>query len=623
MTATTSPGGSGGGGKADWSPLAGKEVIIWPDNDKPGSKYAAAVLLMLKGLNTPPVSIQMVETEKLDLPEGGDIVDWFQAEGNSIEELPLKKVDDVIDLEVIVLEGGELPQIVDKCEEMLLKRFPDEVFQRGGQVVRVVSMEAGLIQHGIARKPGALQIVEVENKYLTELFARSATFLKFDKKIEDLKRVDPPVRYADHYLARVGEWRVPTLEGIIEAPTLRPDGTPLYKQGYDKETGLYVNTRGPILDLKDMPTESEALRRAARNSLLELRRLLNEFPFLTKEDESVALAAILTALIRKSIKTAPLFGFTAPTQGTGKSLLADVVSMIATGRPAAVMSQAKDQAEEEKRLLALLMAGDPVLVIDNIERPVESDSLCSILTQERFTGRILGVSRTATVPTAVTFMASGNNLVFKGDITRRALLCTIDAKIEKPDERKFDRNLHEYVPKHRGKLIGSALTALMAYHKAGRPDMGLTPYGGFEAWSDWVRSTLVWARLADPCLTRRRIEAEDPVTNRLERFNDSWFEAFEDGWVTVQKVINVCSNISGTEYQNLLDVLREIASDGKKDINPTVLGRFLGKYKDRIVGDLVIQRDPESWKTKSRWRVAATTASRRLRIATKKAETNG
>src|SRR5262249_4404284 len=39
----TSPGGAKAADDVDWSPLAGREVIIWPDADDAGRKYAAAV----------------------------------------------------------------------------------------------------------------------------------------------------------------------------------------------------------------------------------------------------------------------------------------------------------------------------------------------------------------------------------------------------------------------------------------------------------------------------------------------------------------------------------------------------------------------------------------------------
>ncbi|MFC3053226.1 DUF3987 domain-containing protein [Kordiimonas pumila] len=41
--ATTSMGGSNAAHFTDWSPLRGRDIIIWPDNDEPGQKYAASV----------------------------------------------------------------------------------------------------------------------------------------------------------------------------------------------------------------------------------------------------------------------------------------------------------------------------------------------------------------------------------------------------------------------------------------------------------------------------------------------------------------------------------------------------------------------------------------------------
>jgi putative DNA primase/helicase len=46
----TSPGGSQAASKADWSPLEGRRVLVWPDADEPGAKYAATVAGNLHGL---------------------------------------------------------------------------------------------------------------------------------------------------------------------------------------------------------------------------------------------------------------------------------------------------------------------------------------------------------------------------------------------------------------------------------------------------------------------------------------------------------------------------------------------------------------------------------------------
>lgn len=78
--ATTSAGGSKAASKSDWSPLAGKEVWILPDNDIPGRKYADEVTDILTKL-TPPASVRVIDLP--DLPEGGDIVDWIAAHGGT------------------------------------------------------------------------------------------------------------------------------------------------------------------------------------------------------------------------------------------------------------------------------------------------------------------------------------------------------------------------------------------------------------------------------------------------------------------------------------------------------------------------------------------------------------
>ena len=59
--------------------------------------------------------------------------------------------------------------------------------------------------------------------------------------------------------------------------------------------------------------------------------LIDTFPFVAQVDRSVALSGILTALDRRSMATAPLHAFTAPVAGTGKSLLVDIIAMLATG----------------------------------------------------------------------------------------------------------------------------------------------------------------------------------------------------------------------------------------------------------------------------------------------------
>lgn len=82
ICSTTSPGGANAGDKADWSPVAGKHVTFWRDNDASGQKYQDAVLAELEKLNPQP-QISIVNVTELGLPDGGDVVDFLNRKNSS------------------------------------------------------------------------------------------------------------------------------------------------------------------------------------------------------------------------------------------------------------------------------------------------------------------------------------------------------------------------------------------------------------------------------------------------------------------------------------------------------------------------------------------------------------
>ena len=73
LVATTSQGGSKAASKTDWTPLSGKTVVILPDNDDAGERYATDVLKQLAQLETlPKVKIARLP----ELPDKGDVFDF-------------------------------------------------------------------------------------------------------------------------------------------------------------------------------------------------------------------------------------------------------------------------------------------------------------------------------------------------------------------------------------------------------------------------------------------------------------------------------------------------------------------------------------------------------------------
>ena len=98
LLVTTSSGGSNAASKTDWTPLAGRSVVIIPDNDEPGRKYAQQVAGIVTKLD-PPASVRLINLadDWPELPEAGDIADWCDTH-DAVESAELRaRLDDLIE----------------------------------------------------------------------------------------------------------------------------------------------------------------------------------------------------------------------------------------------------------------------------------------------------------------------------------------------------------------------------------------------------------------------------------------------------------------------------------------------------------------------------------------------
>ena len=75
LLATCSAGGANAAAKTDWSSLAGRKVIVLPDNDNPGQKYAETVARLALEAGAAEVKILRLADFCPGMPEGGDIAD--------------------------------------------------------------------------------------------------------------------------------------------------------------------------------------------------------------------------------------------------------------------------------------------------------------------------------------------------------------------------------------------------------------------------------------------------------------------------------------------------------------------------------------------------------------------
>ena len=92
IDATTGSGGASNGSSHDYKILAGKGVILWPDNDDAGKRYMMQVRDKLLELDPLP-TVYQVDIAELELPQGGDVVDlieFVKGEGGTDEDCKIQ-----------------------------------------------------------------------------------------------------------------------------------------------------------------------------------------------------------------------------------------------------------------------------------------------------------------------------------------------------------------------------------------------------------------------------------------------------------------------------------------------------------------------------------------------------
>jgi hypothetical protein len=85
--ATTSAHGSKSADKTDWSPLAGREVVILPDHDEAGEQYAERVAELAKNAGAKSVLIVRLSALWPEMPRGGDMADFLAHHGGDTDEV--------------------------------------------------------------------------------------------------------------------------------------------------------------------------------------------------------------------------------------------------------------------------------------------------------------------------------------------------------------------------------------------------------------------------------------------------------------------------------------------------------------------------------------------------------
>lgn len=518
LVATTNPSGA-----CKWTKdldkwFKGKQLVyVMEDNDEPGRDHAKMVVRHLQRAGVPNVFVVRFD----DLPETGDVTDWVEEHGGTKEKF-LQRCASASKAKIkteILINTGELDEAVRKLEQALIDSERPIVVRAGTLVQPIWQHWRAYRAKGKARKTQVTTLRPLSEANLSEMATKHcAIFYKYDGRAKKVVKCDPPNKVLEMLLDR-GHWAFPTVSGCINAPTLRSDGSIMDKQGYDDDTGLwyYPNKDITLPAMPPKPTRDDAME-----ALQVLKKLFVEVPFTDpKLDLAVALAAVLTAVCRGAFDTAPMFMFTAPAMGTGKSYMVDIISHIVNGRWCPVVNLAGPKEEREKRIGSILLDGMPMVSLDNLEHDLNDVVLNQMLTQPVVGVRVLGKSGIVNCEWRGTVFATGNNVQIVGDLVRRGLTCNLNARMATPERRKFKYDPVNAILQDRGRYIAAALTVSRAYH-LDKKVKKVAPLASFERWSHFVKDPLLWLGEADVLECQTIAKREDPFVKAAEEFVHLW-----------------------------------------------------------------------------------------------------
>jgi putative DNA primase/helicase len=236
------------------------------------------------------------------------------------------------------------------------------------------------------------------------------------------------------------------------------------------------------------------------------------------------------------------------------------------------------------------LAGFPIFSLDNVNGELGGDLLCQAIERPLIRLRPLGASNIVEIESRATLFATGNGMRVRGDMTRRTLICDLDANVERPELRKFAGDPVATVMANRGRYVSACLTVVRAYIAAGSPNP-LPPIASFADWSRLVRSALVWLKCSDPAASMETAREDDPELMELAEAIAIWRACIRlDEAHTCQGLADIADLKTPTRIGEPTDYahpewrgfLMRLASE-RGVIKPRRLSAWIRKFEGRIV----------------------------------------
>ena len=262
--------------------------------------------------------------------------------------------------------------------------------------------------------------------------------------------------------------RFPTISRLLHAPVMGQDGSLHTRYGYLDATQGFLCVKG----LESLAEAGEV----SEEDVVRAKALFNDGPlsgfvFDSEASRTHAFSAMIQPIVRSQFGgPTPLHLVEAPTAGSGKTMLARFIAAVNAPRIQDTILP-KEEPEREKLVLSLLSALPEAILLDNIAGYVRSPTLDKVLTSDVYTGRVLGVTKTASLPNMALWLATGNNVSFFGDLLTRTLRIGLDTGMAKPQQRSGYAvpDLEAWLHEHRVEALTALVTLVRYWQQKGMP----------------------------------------------------------------------------------------------------------------------------------------------------------
>lgn len=510
-----------------------------------------------------------------------------------------------------VRKPGVLPEILASNRQLRDVSAEAVVAVTSANDPPFIFVRSGRIAHVVTDEYGRPSVEDAHQDWIRGILSDTADWMRFNQAGE-MKSTFPP-REVVANIATMSKPPFPALTNVTEVPSMRADGTILDKTGYDRQSGVYYIPADNLkaFPLPDIPTQQDVVTAKA---LIE--EAIGEFPYAEQASKANVYGLLLTPIMRPAILgSTPLAVVDAPQAGTGKSLLIDVVSIITTGRPAAMVPFPWGEEEMQKQIGSSLTCGRQLIVFDNLEGELKSPNLASALTAKEYDARILGFSKNMMVPNKSTWVVTGNNVRLAGDMPRRCYQIRLDARESKPyTGREFKHpDLLRWVTDNRSELLHALLIISRYWFASGCPKPKDQPsMGAFEEWQQKIGGIVNSARVPGFLANYLNfIEQEDDMprqwTGFLHHLMYVWrtMDPCKSRPFLIKDLMDLLSERESSTRQEAPAEVCDLLENTKRN-HRIVLGIMMKKYRARRFGQYWIDRESEEedesgHKGSSRW----------------------